>query len=764
MQWLFLFALCSVVASGRTAAVSVALSKLPTMLDEIRYLTRMDAAQLESLFKAAGLASLGRMIVANWNHTISSQQSNVGFPVPTMSAQCFSDLLLFAATLRELFVAEMPQYASSHPLKFISWSLKVVDAFGKAPSGFLYGNVWMLGSYDQCVKISQHIKEQDRFWEGQYCRYDMKFFQDVVQPSSSSLQSKGKCYDVSLKYGACLPSSCSTHDAQMLGQLLNATLGGVGCELGVTCHRGDENADGAFAVLLTTSFLIVVAFLLFFATLYDYYVVQAERGSPLKAVDGDSDAAALVDSGTPGSHNLAKQLPGNDKQSCTFLNVLLAFSLYTNTRKVITTVQPAGQLTCLNGIRVLSMLWIIFGHSYYWAIPYLNNIVYAYELPENVFNQILLNGSLSVDSFFFLGATLLAFVWMKKLKNKTALTRSPLFWVQYLAHRYLRVTPVYLIVLVVYAVLVPKATDGPMWGGRGGFNSDNCAASWWTNVLYVNNFFHLNNPCMSWTWYLAADMQYFILSAPLLVLFLNRELIAITVTVMLIVASAVVQIVLRMQNPSWPPIAIFSVNPKQFEILNAYWEAVYVKPYTRCGPFLVGLLFGYYMHKVKLSVKMSKPVVVLGWLTCTGAAVGLLFGLQEYSRHYEIDYAGMLIYAGFSRTIWAMVLAWISLACTTGYGGPINDFLSWKVWIPLSRLTYCLYLVHPILIQAIYASQSKPIHFSGHYQMVHYFFGHLVLSIIIAFVTSVSFEMPIASIEPLIFGHHPKKGTDAGET
>ncbi|KFD61433.1 hypothetical protein M514_05993 [Trichuris suis] len=682
---------CLQVASAPAMmTVNEALSKVPLLVDEISNLTRMDSIQLESLFKAAGLGSLGRLIVENLNRSISSRQSKYpSFPVPTISVQCFSDLLYLVASLRELFVAEIPQYVNNNPLNMISWSLKVIDSFGKAPSGLLYGNVWMLGSYEQCIKVSQQIKEQD-------------------------------------------------------------------------------------------AFLTVVAFLILFATLYDYFVVQAEPKCPLKAIDGDSDAASLVENSRS---NSAKHQQRDERSSCTFLKVLVAFSLYTNTRKVMSTAVPKGQITCFNGIRVLSMWWIIFGHTYYWTIAYLNNIVYAYELPENMFNQILLNGSLSVDSFFFLGASLLAFVWMKKLKGKEALTRSPLFWLQYFAHRYLRVTPVYMVVLVVYAVLLPKATDGPMWN-RQGFNGDNCAASWWTNVLYVNNFVHLSHPvifhsplfcvvehlhfqCMTWTWYLAADMQYFILSAPILVLLLSREFIAITLIVLLIAASAAVQIVLRIQNPSWPPIAIFSVNPRQFDIIDVYWETIYVKPYTRCGPFLVGLIFGYYMYKVNMSVKMSRLSVVLGWLTCTGAAMGLLFGLQEYSRLYEIDYVGMLVYAGFSRTIWAIVLAWISLACTSGYGGPVNDFLSWKVWIPLSRLTYCLYLVHPILIQAFYASQAKPTHFSGHYQMVHYFFGHLVFSILIAFVTSVCFEMPIASMEPLIFGRPkrqaPKDEDDVGE-
>ena len=44
--------------------------------------------------------------------------------------------------------------------------------------------------------------------------------------------------------------------------------------------------------------------------------------------------------------------------------------------------------------------------------------------------------------------------------------------------------------------------------------------------------------------------------------------------------------------------------------------------------------------------------------------------------------------------------------------GPVNTFLSWKGFIPLSRLTYALYLVHPLVIWWFLASSDRLFHFN----------------------------------------------------
>ena len=66
-----------------------------------------------------------------------------------------------------------------------------------------------------------------------------------------------------------------------------------------------------------------------------------------------------------------------------------------------------------------------------------------------------------------------------------------------------------------------KIGDGPLWVENGVVNSMkfNCEKSWWTNILFMTNFVNIDTGCINWTWYLANDMQFFLVLPFLVFLF-----------------------------------------------------------------------------------------------------------------------------------------------------------------------------------------------------------------------------------------------------
>lgn len=71
----------------------------------------------------------------------------------------------------------------------------------------------------------------------------------------------------------------------------------------------------------------------------------------------------------------------------------------------------------------------------------------------------------------------------------------------------------------------------------------------------------------------------------------------------------------------------------------------------------------------------------------------ILFGLYNYFNKKPMSTLSHIMYQSTSRTVWSLGLAGIIYSCLIS-GGIINDILSWKIWIPLSRLSFSAYLVH----------------------------------------------------------------------
>lgn len=91
-------------------------------------------------------------------------------------------------------------------------------------------------------------------------------------------------------------------------------------------------------------------------------------------------------------------------------------------------------------------------------------------------------------------------------------------------------------------------------------------------------------------------------------------------------------------------------------------------------------------------------------------------------------------YSSLSHSVWALGLSWIVVACSTGYGGYVNNILSAPILYPISRTTYCAYLVHPLVIRLTAMNLDSPFHL-GKYTMVcksikSIFYRHLSINLI----------------------------------
>eukprot|EP00058_Branchiostoma_floridae_P002589 XP_002588077.1 hypothetical protein BRAFLDRAFT_83078 [Branchiostoma floridae] len=180
----------------------------------------------------------------------------------------------------------------------------------------------------------------------------------------------------------------------------------------------------------------------------------------------------------------------------------------------------------------------------------------------------------------------------------------------------------------------------------------------------------------------------------------------------------------------------------------------YFVPYCRIGPYLVGVAVGWLLTKMRRKETRNMTLSLLmpiGWLVAAASAMAVLYSTYgQYSGTTFQTESENVLYLTVHRTVWAMAVGWMVVACYYGYGGVVDIILSWDAWVPLSRLTYCAYLVHILVMYAVHLTREVPIHYST-FTIIYFFLGHLAVSYGVAFLVSVAVEAPLLGLEKIIF-------------
>ncbi|CAN7993530.1 unnamed protein product [Ixodes hexagonus] len=95
--------------------------------------------------------------------------------------------------------------------------------------------------------------------------------------------------------------------------------------------------------------------------------------------------------------------------------------------------------------------------------------------------------------------------------------------------------------------------------------------------------------------------------------------------------------------------------------------------------------------------------------------------------------------------MWALAVAWVLYACATRHARLLNDWLSWGPLKVVGRLSYSMLLVHPLVIVSQKA-QNRHITFFSHFDMMHLFFGHYAVSLLLSFFVYLTVEEPFAQL------------------
>ncbi|KAL4706806.1 hypothetical protein ACJJTC_010040 [Scirpophaga incertulas] len=677
------------------------------------------------------------------------------------------------------------------------WASKMYDASGQYNPNMLFGNEFWLGSMMECRDL-----QLDGYYE-QIPPFPAAFY---VVKINVTIDADHIPQGRHIFVGECLPASCTVGDVERVvrraeaNAAARAAASGLSARLHTVSVRPvpgnyDLYADKKFHII--ASVVLAVIILMVAASFYEGYLERRFRimneVDDLEVAKDDAHHKNHINSMQHADGKIAadKDKEFRREQCGVWSELLLSFSILTNGRTILSTSTPSdGALTCLHGIRFLSVLWVIMVHTYMTVFYIGDNKTMRVVTERNFLYQSVGNASYCVDTFFFIGGLLVTVLFLRteerktqktektnkpdinknlngfsnsalsvsvisqqsfkedlldlpqpSMYSKTELLRMVKSFSVLFFYRVVRLTPAYGFVIgvteVSFRYIFNQAVFDPAVPDH-----ITCDHFWWRNLLYINNLYSQREMCMVWSWYMANDTQFYVVGIILLLMSVKHLKLA-TVSLFVVMVT------------SWATTIYISVwHQYKARIQEPFemFDALYDKPWSRIGPYLIGMIVGWYLHKTKCKIQMPYWLVAVGWTGALAIIGSLIFGMVD--GYFEVWPTAFYISIG--HTAWGVAVAWVTVACCCGYGGLVNGALSYRGFLPLSRLTYCAYLVHPTIMVFTCFLLDGPFHLQNA-TVITIYAGYAVLAFLASFAISMAFEAPAVRIIKIFSGGNRRK-------
>ncbi|KAL0271279.1 UNVERIFIED_CONTAM: hypothetical protein PYX00_008419 [Menopon gallinae] len=433
----------------------------------------------------------------------------------------------------------------------------------------------------------------------------------------------------------------------------------------------------------------------------------------------------------------------------------MAFSLRRNVPTLLDRDEggDSRETNLLYGVRFYNVCYVVTDHRVTIAM---STIVFNPQLVEWLFrtwqNMFLPAGDLFIDTFFFVGGLLAALNLLDMQKYRSF---HP---IRLIVHRFLRLAPLYYFVIWFQASALARFGSGPAWNFGLKDEIAYCQKNWWANVLFIQNYVTSNEMCMLHAWYLPCDFHFFIVAVLITSIIKKNKAAGVALlyvaTILSIVTPGLITYFYEL-NPTVEFQPEFLEKPRE----DMTFQLLYVKSHTRISVYLLGMITAYHLFNSRKSTwKISNTVSTLGCIL----GLALLFAPMAYGgptyynprRTYDVIQASM--FASVRRLLWG--LAWVLFLFINRFGViPIfGNVFTWRISVPLSKVTYAVYLIHFIMQIADQAKVRIPYQFIP-FDMFVKGTNDLFFSVGYAFVLYLVLELPFRLLfKELLFPKKPK--------
>ncbi|CAG5052475.1 unnamed protein product [Parnassius apollo] len=547
------------------------------------------------------------------------------------------------------------------------WATWIWDSI-QFPTGQFYGAKNHLGNFDQCLR---------REWSNynpivtQYCLVDIKLADTEVNKKITDLNPYDRAeryfhiktdYNLRfniLSWGVCMPKVCQAQSVdRFVRTLLRVShLGTINpnpkvmvenCQVTQTLPT---NSTGLYLLMLGTVVLTLIA------CAFTYFTTK------------------------------------NRESNRMVMKVVSAFDLNGNAAELLST--SKDEIKVMHGIRFFTACIVVFLH-----VMFINIMVRAgNSLDMNddlkLYTGFLLHANVVVDTYFMMSGLLL----MRSFKPEAERSIS-LFKV--MLKRYFRLIWLYIVTILMVITVSPHLYGGPLWLKYTKVEQDVCKKNWWIGLLMLGNYIDSSNICNIVTWYVPADYHLAVVSTIIYWLYQKNRRSGQYCFVLVTIVSFILPGLNTYLN-HLSAITIFDLET--IEDIRKYilGAPMYVQSHLRAAPYFIGVIAGYILSVYKptnyrnaLSLKYS----ILSFITIMALSAAILVMGPAYQfREYNVIESSF--FAALNRPAWAGLIAAFILLCEYGTLPYIADFLSWAAFVPLSKLSYGIYMCHLFFVMRL---------------------------------------------------------------
>ena len=611
-------------------------------------------------------------------------------------------------------------------------------------------STYYLGYYDQCVGLKETV-----LGEMNYCLYPM--LMKIPGGSTPDLTAQ-------ITMGICYPSVCTAEEfAMVLSQGIPTSNGYVdgNCDVvaGATMILYDKDSDRSISCPVVVNIDVGTKLTVIVCIILVGLVIVGSSLDCALGIHSDQDdryhchgnKTQFEDQNSNSIDNIQLATLDDTQDDCSVpTRILLSFSLIKNASNLFTVnSKTSNTIKAISGIRVISMFWIIANHTWQAINAYSelveNKVVFSSKVKEFNFQPII-NVTFSVETFLLLGGLLVAYTMFKDLETHG---KFRIFY--FYVHRFFRIAPLYYLFIFLAIKVLPKMGSGPIYKWRL-LSYETCQHYWWTNIFFINNFIPVLS-CLGHTWYMAIDMQFFIISPIFIILLHNRRSLAVFLITAVIVGSVVVVGAIAFINKH-------NINLFADSDIVSNIKYLYCKPYFRINAYLIGIILGYILHKkysiahLPISASLQNLIYGLLWVLSVLLCLPVVYGTYKIWHNQPFSEFESVSYHMFSRTAWCIgvaILIFICNRCNDRFlQRTVNGILSWDGWNPLVKLTFGAYLIHYVMLDFMMGTMQSSIIYTDYFY-INLFITTTVLSYCIAVLLVLFVEFTTINVVVVIF-------------